>query len=346
MRVVLCGYYGKGNGGDEALLATLLQMLPEQATPIVLSGDVERTRQQYGVEVCDRTNSFALLSTLGNANAFIFGGGSLIQDASSALSPLYYCGLMGLAQQFGLITLAWSQGVGPLQRPLTRWLARQAFQKCDGVSVRDGGSAQQLKAWNVDCLLAPDPVWALDGIDCEPLKLPSPRIAVCLRAHPSLTPARLARLIQALGKLQQRTDAGILLLPFQPSQDRAIAEQIQQSLPGPCQLLEISDPRYLKGIFRQVDLTLSMRLHGLIMAAAEGCRCHALSYDPKIDRLMEDLSLPGWSLEALPDSAEAIAEAWTTEFHQGQSLGGAQIQSLRDRALMHRDLLHQALAAG
>ncbi|HBE52705.1 MAG TPA: polysaccharide pyruvyl transferase CsaB, partial [Cyanobacteria bacterium UBA11369] len=38
MRAVLCGYYGKGNGGDEALLAALLQMLPEEVTPIVLSG--------------------------------------------------------------------------------------------------------------------------------------------------------------------------------------------------------------------------------------------------------------------------------------------------------------------
>ena len=34
MRVLLSGYYGKGNGGDEALLATLLQMLPLDVTPV------------------------------------------------------------------------------------------------------------------------------------------------------------------------------------------------------------------------------------------------------------------------------------------------------------------------
>ncbi len=38
-QAVLCGYYGMGNGGDEALLATLLQMLPDNIEPIVLLED-------------------------------------------------------------------------------------------------------------------------------------------------------------------------------------------------------------------------------------------------------------------------------------------------------------------
>ncbi len=344
MRAVLCGYYGKGNSGDEALLATLLQMLPESVTPVVLSGDPERTKKQYGVEVCDRNNSLAILSTFQTANAFIFGGGSLIQDSTSALSPIYYAGLMGLAQQMGLTTIAWSQGIGPLKRPFTRWMARQTFAGCSDVSVRDGGSAQQLKDWNVDCLLAPDPVWALDAIPYEPLELPGPRIAVCLRPHPSLTPERLSRIGDALVSLQESSGASILLLPFQPVQDRAIAQQLKAQLTGPCQIIEVEDPRYLKGIFQQVDMTISMRLHGLIMAAAEGNRCYALSYDPKVNRLMEETGIPGWDLAALPDSFAEIAQVWQEQFDEGKALSQQQIQSLRDRALMHRDLLHQTLS--
>ncbi len=343
MRAVLCGYYGKGNSGDEALLATLLQMLPKSVTPIVLSDKPEETKQQYGVEVCDRNNSLAILSTFKDANAFLFGGGSLIQDSTSALSPVYYAGLMGIAQQMGLTTIAWSQGIGPLQRPFTRWMARQIFSGCSEVSVRDGGSAQQLKDWNVDCLLAPDPVWALDAIPYEPLELPGPRIAVSLRPYPSLTPERLARIGDALVRLQESSGASILLLPFHPALDRAIAQQLKAQLTGPCQIIEIEDPRYLKGIFQQVDMTISMRLHGLIMAAAEGNRCYALSYDPKVNRLMDETDIPGWDLETLPESSEEIAQAWQVQFEQGKALSKQQIQSLRDRALMHRELLHQSL---
>jgi len=36
-----------------------------------------------------------------------------------------------------------------------------------------------------------------------------------------------------------------------------------------------------------------MRFHSLIMAAAEGCRCFALSYDLKVSQLMEELAMPG-----------------------------------------------------
>ncbi|NET60608.1 MAG: polysaccharide pyruvyl transferase CsaB, partial [Symploca sp. SIO2E6] len=161
IRAVLCGYYGKGNGGDEALLASLLQMLPESVTPVVLSGNPSLTGKQYGVESCDRLSAGQVLQAMRHSDAFIWGGGSLIQDATSARSHLYYAGLMGLAQQLGLRTIAWAQGIGPLKRQLTRWVARRSFAGCQGVSVRDYGSANLLANWQIPCLQAPDPVWAL-----------------------------------------------------------------------------------------------------------------------------------------------------------------------------------------
>ena len=77
VRAVLCGYYGKGNGGDEALLATLLQMLPDHVTPVVLSGNPDETRDRYQVETCDRMSVSPLLKVLRHSDAFIWGGGSI-----------------------------------------------------------------------------------------------------------------------------------------------------------------------------------------------------------------------------------------------------------------------------
>ena len=76
-------------------------------------------------------------------------------------------------------------------------------------------------------------------------------------------------------------------MPFQPIKDLPIAEYIQPRLPGPNQIYALANPRQLKGLFRGVEMTIGMRFHALIMAAAEGCRCFAISYDPKVSYLMD-----------------------------------------------------------
>lgn len=339
-RAVLCGYYGKGNGGDEALLASLLQMLPKSVTPLVLSGNPRETRKRYGVQTCDRFSAFQVLEAMRRSDIFIWGGGSLIQDVTSVVSPLYYGGLMGLAQRRGLKTIAWAQGVGPLQRPLTQWLAQQCFRECTSVSVRDRGSAEILANWQIPFIVAPDPVWALDSKPVPGLwDLPAPRVAVSLRSHPTLTPKRLATLTQALVAFQKATQTCILLVPFQISQDLTIAQSIQSQLSEPNQIFCLEDPRELKGLFRGVEMAIGMRYHSLIMAAAEDCRCFALSYDPKVSYLMAELNLPGWELAQLPDDANRISQTWLDYYANGDPLSGDQIQSLVDRALMHQDLL-------
>ncbi|QLE56438.1 polysaccharide pyruvyl transferase CsaB [Nostoc sp. TCL26-01] len=344
MRALLSGYYGKGNGGDEALLATLLQMLPSHVTPVVLSGNPEETSDRYHVEAHNRMAILPVVQALRSCDALIWGGGSLIQDVTSTLSPFYYGGLMALAQTMGLKTIAWAQGIGPLLRPPTRWLARQNFAGCQAISVRDRVSAALLSEWHIPHILAPDPVWALQSQPVPGLwDLPAPRVAVTLRSHPQLTETRLANLTRALVDFQTATQAFILLLPFQKSEDLAIAQAIHPHLPDVSKILCLEDPQILKGVFRGVEMAIGMRLHSLIMAAAEGCRCFALSYDPKINRLMEELGMPGWDLANLPDDANLIGKTWIEHYANGDPLSSEQIQSLVDRALIHRELLSQSL---
>lgn len=340
MKAVISGYYGKGNGGDEALLVSLLQMLPQQITPIILSNDPQKTRQSYGVESYYSRSTFDILKALKQSDLFIWGGGSLMQDVTSAASPVYYGGLMALAQQQGLKTVAWAQGIGPLKRPLTRWITKQVLQHCSAISVRDYGSASLVAQWKINPIIAPDPVWALEAKPCLQLaNLRAPRVAINLRSHSLLTPQRKEVLTQAIVDFQKATQAFILLVPFQLSQDLEIARSIAEKLPkGEHQVIFIEDPRELKGLFRGVEMLIGMRLHSLIMAAAEECRCFALSYDPKVSRLMEENSLPGWELASLPEQAQQISTTWIEYYANGEPLSRDRIQSLVDRAMMHQDI--------
>ncbi len=351
MRAVLCGYYGMGNGGDEALLATLLQLLPQSVTPIVLSGSPQETAQRYDVEAVPRKSLPAVLSALRRSQAFIWGGGSLMQDATSVINPLYYGGLMKLAQWMGLHTIAWGQGIGPLRRRSSQWITRWALKDCDAISVRDGASAQLLADWRINCKLAPDPVWALKSAHLPGFAdLPAPRVAVVLREHAGLTPERLANLTKAIADFQTATQTCVVLLPFQPAKDGAIATHIAQHLKGPHKIIQVANPVQLKGVFRGIEMAIAMRFHGVVMAVAEGCRCFAVSYDPKVTQIMQELSLPGWGLSPeeplplIPDNAHVMTQQWLEHYVNGDGLSDIQVRSHVDRALIHGALLRQVVA--
>lgn len=340
MRVVVVGYYGFGNSGDEALLLTLLQQLPEGVQPVVLSNDPDRTAELYGVEVCDRWDLRALHRLFRSADAFIWGGGSLMQDSSSWRNPLYYGGLMRWAQLYGLKTIAWGQGIGPLQRGWVRWLTRSCLQRCEAVSVRDEGSAQLLKDWGIAHELAPDPVWSLRATDYS-ADWEVPAIAVVLRHHPLLTVARLDVIQRALDILHVQTNAQLLLMPFQAT-DLDLAESLQRACKAPSRVVRIEDPRQLMSAFRSVKLAIAMRLHGLILAAAAGIPVFGLSYDPKVTRLMEAEHIPGYELQKLPEDEQGLAAAWLVRYRE-EGLPKHGLDRLRDLAEKHAECLQSGL---
>jgi polysaccharide pyruvyl transferase WcaK-like protein len=175
----------------------------------------------------------------------------------------------------------------------------------------------------------------------------------------------LAHLGQALGQFQQITQTSVLLVPFQASKDLAIAHQLAQYLQAPHQVLSITHPQQLKGLFQDIDWTLGMRFHALIMAAAEGSRCFAISYDPKVSQLMAALDLPGWELTAQPiaqgygqaanwhwpTSTQEMVQQWLADYSQHDSQQDSQRnyptrirETPIELALTHQRLLQQTLA--
>ena len=345
MRVLISGYYGYGNGGDEALLVTLLQMLPPEVEPVVLSAQPAVTERLYGVRTCDRWRWGDIGWELRRSQGFLWGGGSLIQDSTSWVSPLYYLGLMLLAQGLGRQTVAWAQGIGPLRRRWVRGLAGYVFRRCTQVSVRDAPAAEQLQRWGRSGLLAPDPVWALPDQPYPPLSdLPAPRMAVIVRPHRWLTPVWRETMTKALQQFQQATGVWVVLLPFQPATDMALATELQQALGAQTTILQPEHPAQLKGVMRGIELVVTMRYHGLVMGAAAGCRCFSLSYDPKVRQLQQELGMPGLDLAQAPPPAHVLSRQWLDVYANGEGLSPEQVQSWVDRALLHRELLHHLWA--
>lgn len=170
-RIVISGYYGFHNSGDEAVLLSILLALEEQGKahgvkiqPTVLSADPAWTSQMYGVESVRRMHPSDLMKAIRSSDGLISGGGSLLQDATGTKTIPYYTGVMKLAQLLGKPTFAYSQGIGPVNRRWMDPLIRHVMRRSAYVSVRDTESAALLGRIGVplDRIdVVPDPVMGL-----------------------------------------------------------------------------------------------------------------------------------------------------------------------------------------
>ena len=95
--VLLCGYYGEHNLGDDALLEALLAQLPPTAVPLVTAFDQEEISRRHGVDSVNRRSLGSVLSALRRCRALVLGGGSLLQDSTSFRSLIYYAALISAA---------------------------------------------------------------------------------------------------------------------------------------------------------------------------------------------------------------------------------------------------------
>ncbi|MGQ9477314.1 MAG: polysaccharide pyruvyl transferase family protein, partial [Candidatus Bipolaricaulia bacterium] len=151
--ILLGGYYGFGNLGDEAILFALLRGLREalpQIEPVVLSAEPARTAAAYGVEAINRWSLLGIWRELGRARLFLLGGGGLLQDVTSRRSALYYLGLLRLARLRRVPVFLLGQGIGPLRSRLLRRLAASELKRAEYVMVRDELSLKLLQEWGAD----------------------------------------------------------------------------------------------------------------------------------------------------------------------------------------------------
>lgn len=169
-QVVISGYYGFNNSGDEAVLASILQSLREasdEVEPVVLSGNPAFTEQAYGVRAVSRTDLKAIHRAIRSSDGLISGGGSLLQDVTGWTTIPYYLGIILLAQWAKKPTFIYSQGVGPVTRKMFHPLIKKVFQRTVYISVRDLESAAFLNQIGISSEkinIVPDPVMGLRPI--------------------------------------------------------------------------------------------------------------------------------------------------------------------------------------
>ncbi len=314
-RILVSGYFGFGNLGDEAILESLtgeLQRQSPQARLRVLTADPERARA-LGLEPVPRKSPLPILRAMLDSDLLISGGGGLVQDSTGPGSVAYYLGLVALARGLGRQAMLFCQGWGPLRTPKGRILARLLAPLANLATFRDEPSCQDFQALapRVPVRLTADPALLLEppppaesaailhaeGLGRTPEES-GPLVAVAVRPWPG---APLEALTRALEEFSRATGARYLFLAFQPDRDTEPSERIAAGLGPRARVARPRTPRETVGLLAQSDLVVAMRLHALILAAGQGLPHLGLSYDPKVERFCAragGLHLPLQSLSA------------------------------------------------
>lgn len=291
MRIVISGYYGYGNAGDEAILAGMLKTLRAERAELevtVISGQPKQTARDHAVEAIARVRPGPLFSALRASDGLVSGGGGLLQDRTSARPVAYYAGVTQLARLLGRPYVIYAQGLGPIHRAPNRRVAAVMLNGAAYCSLRDKDSIALARAIGTRRFidLVADPALALES---HASRAASPYLVVAVRDWPTridYIPAIRAALEELAGELT------IVALPMQGAADLEVSRAVVSGIRGATVAAPTTTLTEHLAILGGASLVIGMRLHALILAAGAGVPAIAVSYDPKVDAFAGQVGQP------------------------------------------------------
>lgn len=359
MRVLISGYYGFGNLGDEALLDVIVKQLRARfpaAAIDVLSATPDATASRLNVESTPRWNMANVRASIARADVVLSGGGGLLQNATSVRSVLYYASILREAVKQKRKTMIFAQSIGPLDL-LGRFVVRRMCRGVDRATVRDARSRSILQSLlpGTPVEQTADPVFLFDlprtevdlsreGLD--PHGEPYAVVSVRKISNFAEGASALARVVD---RLAEKHGLRVAFLPLGGASDAEVSTTIIRAAQSTPVLLPECDLDKAAAIVRGARVVIGMRLHALIFAARFSVPFLSIPYDPKVASLTEDLAYP---LDPLwtpgrgaptPATVDALVDRLMSERDELSAHLSERIDAVRAAAARNFDALGELL---
>lgn len=307
-KIVISGYYGFNNIGDESILTAVVDNIREKLDPIeitVLSQNPSLTSEKFGVKSIYRMDFKKVIHSIRSCDLLISGGGSLLQDSTSKRSISYYLGIIWIAQLFKKKVFIYSQGIGPVSSKINRFFIKKILNKIQYIVVRDEQSKELLCEIGIEkshIYVTADPVIRVkktgvnngarilkdEGYEKDKEKI---TIGFAMRGL-KIKKNFVDEICKASQYILSNYNAQIVFIPFYHKEDMVIIKEIQKKLSD--QAFYVKN-KYLTeemlSIIGNMDILVGVRLHSLIHAAIMDVPMIAISYDPKINSFMHSLGM-------------------------------------------------------
>ena len=301
--IVICGAYGRGNAGDDAILEAIVQEMRELdplRTITVMSRRPRETRVVYRTNAVYTFNEFSVLRKFRRAALYINGGGSLMQDVTSTRSLWYYCYTLRAAKKRGCKVMMYGCGIGPINRAANRRMAAKTIDaSVDRITLRDDNSRTLLSEMGVvhpDICVSADPTIILTPAPHEIVNLALEKcgidpdgsyIGFGLRNWKGLDDA-LPEIAAAADYAYEKHGLTPVFVPIEFPSDLMPAERVGALLHCPWHAVRIRQPiETTIGILARMKTVVGIRLHSLMFSAGQGVPVVGMSYDIKVDGFLK-----------------------------------------------------------
>lgn len=324
MKVLIYGYYGFKNLGDELILSKIIEdikSIDSKAEITVCTGDINYTRKIHGVNGIDRFSPDALRDAVKQSDVVVVGGGGLIHEyfcidikdifnafgrmvAANSIAPI-------IAKSMQKPVFYWGHGIGPIfteeGRNFTRWF----YGLPDFTTLRDADSYNILKKIYPEVknvYVDTDPVMSLDinrFIKPIPIELPGDKIKIGINIRPWFGIEGIIKEVSdALNEvLKENKKFVIVPVPFDLSNDKESLRKFASSLPEGSVFEygfeNFDTPEEVISLMNRLDFFVGMRLHAIIVSRLLKIPAFSISYDLKTDKFADILKIPAIRTEEL-----------------------------------------------
>ncbi|MBS1720592.1 MAG: polysaccharide pyruvyl transferase CsaB [Armatimonadetes bacterium] len=305
-RLLLAGYFGCGNLGDDAIMLGYSQGFDSKQFDITaLSGAPEETFRNYGIPSVGRKDFPKIKEAISKCDALVLPGGSIFQDVTSTRSAYYYLNLVRQAKNSGKKVFLLGQGVGPVRKFFGRRWTAQAYNMADLITVRDPASMTLLKELGVtkpirvtadSALLLGAPVGTEDsqGFAVGQMKT----VGISVRPHGKGD--TVVKLFADLARLLFQNGYMPVMIEMDRNEDGPMILEVARLNGGKVpDIRKLQTPQQLQQRLSRMDGVIAMRLHAGILAASVGVTPFMVSYDPKVTAFGRLLDVPAPGFEGM-----------------------------------------------
>lgn len=299
-KILICGYYGFKNVGDEAILQSIVTDLRSIKPDIdisVLTYNAEYTRKAHNVNSISRSKIFDIIKTIINCDLMICGGGSLLQDITSSKSLVFYLGLIILAKLFKKKVMLYCNGYGPIKRKTNKLLIKGILSRVDLITLRDFESKKQLEKIGITkkIKVTADAAFTMKPVDKERVKeifkkeaIPLDKKIIGISIRRWKNDDKVKQVISGMIDYFFQKGFNIVLLPMKYPDDLEFSMEVcEMCTKKPYVIKNFYIPQEVLGIIGEFSLLVGIRLHSLIFAAIQNVPMVGIEYDPKVGSFLE-----------------------------------------------------------